>query len=92
MANRPSREKRIRQNASRRARNRWRKGRFREAIKEFNETLLHGSSVDAQKQLQGLYKLIDQVAASGTIHKNTADRYKSRLATRLNKKAAPAAA
>jgi small subunit ribosomal protein S20 len=92
MANTPSAEKRIRQNAKRRARNRWRKTQFRDAIKQFNETLLHGSSEDAQKQLQGLYKLLDQVAAGGTIHKNTADRYKSRLALRLNKKSAPAAA
>ena len=37
-------------------------------------------------------KLLDQVAASGTIHKNAADRHKSRLAARLNKKRATVAA
>ncbi len=93
MANTKSAQKRIRQNAKRRALNRWRKQRFRTAIKEYNETLLHGTIEDARKQLQALYKLLDQVAASGTIHRNTASRYKSRLALRLNKKtAAPSAA
>ncbi len=93
MANTKSAEKRIRQNVKNRARNRWRKQRFREAIKQYNETLLHGSVDDARKQLAGIYKLLDQVAAKGTIHKNAANRYKARLAVRLNKKAAaPAAA
>ena len=96
MANTASAKKRVRQNATRRALNRWRKGKFREAIKTFNETVLHGSADDAKKQLQGLYKLLDQVAATKTIHKNTASRYKSRLTARLNRKLAapgtPAAA
>jgi len=84
MAHSLSAKKRVRQNLKRRALNRWRKNGFREAIKTFHETVLHGSVEDAQTQYRGITKILDQVAASGTIHKNTASRYKSRLAIRLN--------
>lgn len=86
MAHTLSAKKRIRQNATRRARNRWRKVNFREAIKRFKETILHGTTEQAEQELRGLYKQLDQVAATGTIHRNTASRYKSRLAARLNAK------
>lgn len=92
MAHSLSAKKRIRQNVKRRALNRWRKRSYREAIREYHETILHGSVEDAQGQLTGLYKLLDQVSAKGAIHKKTASRYKSRLATRLNKKKAETAA
>ena len=88
MAHSLSAKKRVRQNAKRRAINRWRKARFRQAIKGYHETILHGSIEDAQKQLYGIYKQLDQVAAGGTIHRNTAARHKARLATRLNRKRA----
>lgn len=92
MANSLSAKKRIRQNIKRRAQNRWRKNTFRTAIKTYRETLLHGTVEQAQSELQMLYKLLDQVAGKGTIHKNTAARYKSRLALRLEvKKTAQAA-
>lgn len=91
MAHSLSAKKRIRQNVKRRALNRWRKTQYRVAIKQFDETVLHGTLDDAKSQLSALYKLLDQVAASGTIHKNTASRYKSRLSGRLNTKMASAA-
>jgi len=86
MAHSLSAKKRHRQNLKQRALNRWRKVRYRQAIKQFDETVLHGSFEDATHQLAGLYKLLDQVAATGAIHKNTASRFKSRLASRLNTK------
>lgn len=92
MPNTASAKKRVRQNASRRALNRWRKDRYRTKIKEYTETILHGSVEDATTQLKGLYTLLDRVAAKGTIHKNAAARYKSRLAARLNRKKAAATA
>ena len=91
MAHSLSAKKRIRQNASHRARNRWRKGRYREAISEYRETILHGSVEDAEKQLTGIYKLLDQIASTPALHKNTASRYKSRLAAKLNEKKQAAA-
>ncbi len=92
MANSESAKKRVRQNAKDRARNRWRKGTYRDAIKKYEETILHGSVEQAQTELTGLYKLLDKTAAKGALKKNTASRYKSRLTTKLNhKKTAPSA-
>ncbi len=91
MAHSLSAKKRIRQNIKRRALNRWRKRGYRVAIRAYHETILHGTVDEAQSQLTDLYKMLDQVAAKGAIHKKTASRYKSRLAIRLNKKKAEAA-
>lgn len=92
MAHSLSAKKRIRQNVKHRAINRWRKRDYRGMIKDFHETILHGSVEDAEKQLTAIYKKLDQVAATSTLHKNTASRYKSRLAQRLNNKKAEASA
>jgi len=86
MAHSISAKKRIRQNVRHRARNRWHRDQLRSAVKQYNETILHGSVDQAQEELKGLYKLIDQVSAKGTIHNNTASRYKSRLSAKLNHK------
>lgn len=92
MAHSLSAKKRVRQNVKARARNRWRKTRVRDAVKEYNELILHGSVEDAQKSLDGLYKMFDQVASTSAMHKNTANRHKSRLASKLNQKKAAATA
>lgn len=86
MAHSLSAKKRVRQNLKDRARNRWHKSRVREAIKDYRETILHQSVDEAEQKLRSLYKLLDQVAAKGTFHKNTASRTKSRLAARLEHK------
>ena len=83
MAHSLSSKKRIRQNAKRRARNRWRKVRVKEAVRAFDESLRTGNVQDASQQLRQVYKRLDQVAAKGTIHKNTAARQKARMAKRL---------
>ena len=90
MANSPSAKKRIRQNAKSRARNRWTKAGYRKDIKEYRETILHGTGEEAEKQLQGIYKTLDHAASTPALHKNTASRYKSRLAAKLNEKKASA--
>jgi small subunit ribosomal protein S20 len=92
MAHSLSAKKRVRQNLKRRAINRWRKRNVRDAVKQYLETLLHGTVEQAETQLKSLYKLLDQIAASGTIHKNAAARYKSRLTARLNARKATAQA
>ena len=86
MANSVSAKKRIRQNASHRARNRWRRGNYRSEIKAFHELVLHGSIEDTEAKLKDIYKMLDQTASTSAMHKNTAARYKSRLAARLNAK------
>lgn len=89
MPNSRSARKNVRKNATNRARNRWRLDRIRNAIKEFRDTVQHGDAAKAETQLKAIYKLLDQVASTQTIHKNTASRYKSRLTARLNALKAP---
>jgi len=78
-----SAKKRIRQNATRRARNRWRKGQVRDAVRGFETALQAGDLTKAAEQLKACYKTLDHVAAKGTLHRNAAARKKSRLARKL---------
>jgi small subunit ribosomal protein S20 len=80
-----SAKKRIRQNAKRNARNRARKSRIRTEVTKVRQTAASGDAAAAEKQLREASKVIDQVAAKGTIHKNKAARLRSRLARRVNK-------
>ena len=84
VAHSSSAKKRIRQNAKCRARNRWRKSQVKEAVRAFEEALRAGNVDQAAEQLKVVYKKLDQVAAKGTIQKNTASRQKARLARQLN--------
>jgi small subunit ribosomal protein S20 len=84
MAHSPSAQKRVRQNLKCRARNRWRTTKVKQALKQFRTVLQEGDSAKAEAQVKGLYKLVDQIADTGTIHKNAAARYKSRLTRHLN--------
>ena len=84
MAHSLSAKQRIRQNAKRRARNRARKNQIRLAVRSFDETIRSGDAGKSTDALKAVIKKIDQVAAKGTLHKNTASRKKSRLQKRLN--------
>lgn len=55
------------------------------AIKKFNEAVASGDVASATTSLALSLKLIDSTASKGVIHKNTADRKKSRLQLRFNK-------
>ena len=88
MAHSRSAKKRIRQNIKSRARNRWRNVTYRTQIKDFRELILHGSVEDSEQKLKEIYKTLDQTASTSAMHKNTASRYKSRLAAQLNAKKA----
>ncbi|QNN25029.1 30S ribosomal protein S20 [Planctomycetales bacterium ZRK34] len=90
MAHSRSAKKRIRQNENRRAINRWRKSRIKEQVKTFLDDVQHGDAAKAQASFKAAARTLDKIAASGTIHKNTAARRKSRLAKRLNALAAKA--
>ena len=83
MPNLASAKKRLRQNVKERARNRWRKDRIKQAVKDFDDALKAGDKDKAAENLKVVYKQLDQVAAKKTIHKNAAARQKSRLAKRL---------
>ena len=85
MSQTASAKKRIRQNAKRRARNRWRKVQVRDAVKDFHTALQTGQKDKMSDALRICYKKLDQVAAKGTIHKNAAARTKARLSKAMNK-------
>ena len=53
-------------------------------IKHFEGALTEGNPEKAGEQFKLLVKRIDKVAATSTVHKNTAARMKSRFAKRLN--------
>jgi small subunit ribosomal protein S20 len=74
MANIRSAEKRMRQTARRQKRNRGVRTRLRSAIKDYRNT------PDKEKRLPATISEIDRARKKGTIHRNAAARYKSRLA------------
>ena len=85
MANSPSAKKRVRQDARRRGRNRWRKQQMKDALRGFEEAVKAGDKAKAADLLKVAYERLDKTAAKGTMHKNTANRRKSRMAKAMNK-------
>jgi len=84
VANTHSAQKRAQQNERNRARNRAQKSMLKTETSKLI-ALLAGGNVDAAKKSFGaVSKKIDQAAAKGTLHSNTAARRKSRLARRIN--------
>ena len=84
MANSASAKKRIKQNERNHLRNRSRKSAVKTATRKFLDNLQKGDLQQAQETFAEVQKQLDQVAAKGTLHRNTAARRKSRLAKRLN--------
>ena len=86
MAHSNSAKKRIRQNITNRARNRWRIRNMRVAIQGFESALVEGSNADATTAYRSAAAMIDKTAQCGVIHGNQASRRKSRMNTRLKAK------
>jgi len=74
-----------RQNIKRREHNRALRSRLRTGLKSIRKSLDVKDVDGARKALQSLQSLVDKMATKGIIHKNTASRYKSRLAARISK-------
>jgi small subunit ribosomal protein S20 len=83
MANHFSALKRARQSEKRAAVNQANKSAFRSELRAFREALATGKKADVQKLYRETVSAIDSAASKGTIHRNTAARYKSRLSARL---------
>jgi len=79
-----SAKKRIRQNEARRARNRGRKLQIKLSVRAYTEAVASGDKAKSAETLKAAIKKLDQVAATGTIHKNTASRRKSQLQKKYN--------
>lgn len=80
-----SAEKRTRQAKVARMRNRETKSTFRTAIKKFDAACAAGDKAAAEESFKLSVKLLDSAASKGIIHRNTADRKKSRMALKFNK-------
>lgn len=90
MASHDSALKAHRQNIERRERNRQMRTRLRRALRDIRAALDTGDAASVKDALRTTISLVDKMAGKGLIHRNTAGRYKSRLATRISKKSAAA--
>jgi small subunit ribosomal protein S20 len=79
-----SAKKRARQNLSRRSISLWRKRRIKTQVKSFLKAVQEQDVKTAEAEYRKTCGILDKVACTSSIHRNTAARRKSRLAKRLN--------
>ena len=87
MASHASALKAHRQSLKNREHNRQFRSRLRTALKDVRAAIDGKDLAAAKGALQKTISLIDKMASKGIIHRNAAGRYKSRLQTRLSKRA-----
>ena len=87
MANIQSAKKRVKVSEKKNLHNRIVKSGMRTSVRKFDAAVLADPS-NAAAQLSATSAVIDKAASKGVIHKNAANRKKSRLAKRLSKAAA----
>ena len=92
MPNTKSAERRMRNSARKHTRNTAIKSRLKTAEKGYLDLLGAGKNDEAAAALRKVTSFYDKAAKTGIVHSRTADRKKSRLALRLKKVGAPAAA
>ena len=76
-----------RQNVKRRAHNRQMRSTLRSALKAIRASLDAKDLTGAKAALRQTVSIVDKMATKRIIHRNTAARYKSRIAARLTKAA-----
>jgi small subunit ribosomal protein S20 len=74
-----------RQNVTRREANRQLRSKLRTGLKKLRQSAAGEDKAAAREAFVGTQSLVDKMAAKGIIHRNTAARYKSRLAARAAK-------
>jgi small subunit ribosomal protein S20 len=84
MANHFSALKRARQTERRTVRNRANSSRLRTQLRELRETIAKGDKQAAEQLYRVTVSVLDKAIQKGTLHENTASRYKSRLAARVS--------
>lgn len=84
MANHKSAVKRAVQSEAQRVRNRSRKTRMKNVIRDLEEVIAGKTPEKAAEELKKAVSVIDKTASKGVIHKNTASRKISRLTRRVN--------
>ena len=83
MANHYSALKRARQTDKKTAANRANKSRLRTALRSLREAIAKGDKEAAKTAYNSTASIVDKGVQKGVLHKNTANRYKSRLSARL---------
>jgi len=89
MPNTKSAKKRLRQSLERRTKNRAVKSALRTQMRKVREAAQAGELERAQSELRVAFKKLDQAAAKGVIHPNSAARRKSRLNATVKSAAQP---
>ena len=84
MANHPSALKRYRQSQKRRLINQMNRHRLKTQLKKLRTAMTSGKPEDVKAILPETFGIIDRSVQKGVIKKNTARRYKSRLAKRIS--------
>jgi len=79
MANHLSALKRARQTERRTARNRANTSALRTQLRTLRETIARGDKAAAEQIYRKTVSTLDKAIQKGTLHENTAARYKSRL-------------
>ena len=90
MASHESAVKAHRQSLVKREANRQYRSRLRTALRSIRSAIDSGDPAKVKDALRSTISLVDKMAAKKLIHRNTAGRYKSRLASRVAKKSAAA--
>ena len=83
MANSPQSKKRARQNEARYAVNKARRSRIRTYLRKVEEAIASGDQAAAAEALKAAQPELMRGVTKGTMHKNTASRKVSRLASRV---------
>jgi len=84
MANHLSALKRARQTTKRTAINRANTSTLRTQLRDLRETIEKGDKAAAEQSYLKTVSALDKAIQKGTLHENTASRYKSRLGKRVS--------
>lgn len=84
MANHKSAAKKARRDAEARLRNRSNRSTLKTAVKKFLAVLSTGNKTEAAALLPATLGLVDKAVRKGVVHKNAANRAKSRLTLKVN--------
>jgi small subunit ribosomal protein S20 len=79
-----------RQNVKRREQNKQLRSRLRSALRDIRTAIDTNDPAQVKDALRQTISLVDKLASKGLIHRNTAGRYKSRLAARATRRSAAA--
>ncbi len=83
MANHLSALKRARQTERRTTRNRANTSSLRTQLRELREIIAKGDKAAAEQTYRKTVSVLDKAIQKGSLHENTASRYKSRLGARV---------